>query len=156
MLVRTDRFRTIRHPGRDDAQLEAHAGQTAEGIGRVRRVGAEAHQHVARALERFALAIAAARHRRGRPLRDATDQEEAHRIGVVPGFETRIVTRAGLELRIDAQPLEELDHLGAVDEVPRRREVEALLAAAVFRPPALDLRVHLTREIGLVVHRPFA
>src|SRR4029453_15606569 len=53
------------------------------------------------------------------------------------------------------EPLEELEYLGAVEQVGGGGEVEARLAAAVFRAAALDLRVGLAREIGLVVDRPF-
>ena len=110
---------------------------------------------VARGLERFVAPAAPARDRRRRAARDPPDQVEAHGIAVRAAREPRLVARARLELRVDAEPLEELEHLGAVDQVARGGEVEARLAAAVFRAAALDLRVGLAREIGLVVDRPF-
>src|SRR5262245_1701335 len=151
LLVWIARLGPVRDPRRLDAHLEAHAREAAERLGCIRCVGAEAHLYVPRGLERLVDPAAPPRDGRRRPARDPPDQIEAHRVAVCAAREPRLVMRARLELRINAEPLEELEHLGAVDQVARGGEVEARLAAAVFGATALDLRVGLAREVGLVV-----
>jgi len=56
----------------------------------------------------------------------------------------------------DAEHLQELQDLGAVEQMPDRGEVEAGLAAAFLGTAAVQQRIGLARQVRLAADRPLA